>query len=122
MATVDLDGGYLVVRLWLVERLGSMSKDLRIPLVAIKGARVVDDPWPELRGRRVRGTTILGRLSLSVRRGPDDDDFIDFVVARRAQRSVVVDLGGVPYDRLIVTCRFPDEVAAAVRARMPGVA
>jgi hypothetical protein len=119
VATVDLDGGYLVVHLTLAERLGAMAKDLRIPLAAITGIRVVEDPWPELRGRRTQGTLVPGRVSLSVRQGQDGEDFIDFVVAHKGKPSVVIDLGGVPYDRLVLTCAFPDHVAVAVRARAP---
>jgi hypothetical protein len=118
VATVDLDGGYLVVHLSVFERLGARTRDLRIPLAAITGVRVVDDPWPELRGQRAQGTVILGRVSLSVCRDPADE-FVDFVVAQRGKPSVVVELGGIPYDRLVVTCPFPEEVAVAVEARAP---
>ncbi len=126
MATVDLDGGELVVHLTLAERLGSMSKDLRVQLSAITGVRVVGDPWPELRGRRVQGSLVPGRASLSVRKSsgqhPDGvDDAIDFVVAYKGKPTLIVELGGVPYNRLIVTCPFPDHVAVALKARAPGL-
>jgi hypothetical protein len=124
MAKVELDGGVLVVQLSFKERIGSMAKDLRVQLAAIRAVRVVEDPWPELRGRRVQGTLVPGVASLSVRKVAGDrsdglDDQIDFVVAYKGKPTLVIDLGGVPYDRLLITCPFPEHVARAVAMRAP---
>lgn len=42
MASFDLDGADLVVRLSALEKLGAMRGDVRIPLAAVRDVRVSD--------------------------------------------------------------------------------
>jgi len=89
-----------------LEHGGALHGAVRVPLSAVTAARIVDDPWPELRGQREPGTGVPGHLMLGTCRGDFGKDFC----AVYAQRpTVIVDLEGAEFARLLVTQDEPQE-------------
>ncbi len=113
MATVDIDGGDVVVRLSSLEKLGSLHGDVRIPLSAVTSVRVSVKPWSELRGMRFPGTGFPGVIALCTRRGRGIHDF-SAVYGRRP--AVVIDAQGADFGRVTVTCDDPQTVADRITA------
>ncbi|MFJ9696307.1 hypothetical protein [Kitasatospora sp. NPDC101183] len=109
MAGFAVDGGELVVRLGVWERLGAFRGDVRVPLRAVRVVRVSTDPWSELRGVRAPGTGFPGVVSLCTRRGAGVKDFAA-VYGRRP--AVVVEAEGADFDRLVVSCADLDRARA----------
>jgi hypothetical protein len=109
MATIAVDGNDLVVRLSALEKIGALRGDIRLPLVSVRVVRVSDTPWSELRGIRAPGTGVPGVISLCTRRGPGVHDFAA-VYGRRP--ALVVEMTGVAFDRLVVSCADAAEAAA----------
>jgi hypothetical protein len=101
MADLAISGNELVLHLHAAEKAEGFHGDIRVPLTAIESVRAVDDPWPELRGIRAPGTGLPDLIAVGTRRGSFGRDFA--AVHGRGQ-AVVVELTGVEYGRLVVTC------------------
>ncbi len=118
MARLLVDGDTLVVRLSLLERLGALRGDVRVPLRAMRGIRVSDRPWEELRGVRATGTGVPRVIALGTRGGRGTREF---AAVYRGMPGVVVELDGAALGRLVVSTAEPSEVArriAAARGRV----
>lgn len=115
MARIMVKNGSLEVRLTLLERLGGLHGSITIPLSAVRDARVVDQPFRELRGHRSPGTGFPGQIALGTwrRRGGKD-----FVAVYWRQRAILVDLTGTDFDRLLIGTSDPE----AMLRRLKGVA
>ena len=111
MATIAVDGSDLVVRLNALEKIGALRGDVRVPLASVRALRVSNTPWSELRGIRASGTGVPGVISLCTRRGAWRPDFAA-VYGRRP--VLVIEMTGVSFDRLVVSCA--DAAGAAARA------
>jgi hypothetical protein len=111
MARLLVDGDTLMVRLSLLERLGALRGDVRVPLRAVRGIRVSDRPWEELRGVRAAGTGLPRVIALGTRgrRGTRE-----FAAVYRCMPGVVVELDGAALARLVVSTADPSEVARRV--------
>ena len=109
MATIAVDGSDLVVRLSALEKIGALRGNIRLPLASVRVVRVSNTPWSELRGIRAPGTGVPGLISLCTRRGPGVHDFAA-VYGRRP--ALVVEMSGVSFDRLVVSCADAAEAAA----------
>ena len=95
-----------------LERLGGfVAGDIRVPRDAVVAVRVAPDPRLELRGMRAPGTGWPGKIALGHRRGPG---IHDFAAVYGNRPSVVVELRGRQFDRLVVSCDDPESVAAAI--------
>jgi hypothetical protein len=121
MATLAVDGYDLVVRLSVLEKIGALRGNIRVPLASIRAVRVSNSPWSELRGIRAPGTGLPGVISLCTRRWRGVHDFAA-VYGRRP--ALVVEMTGASFDRLVVSCADATEAAArAVEiARASGLA
>ena len=93
-----------------MEQAGALHGPVRLPLSAVTGARIVDDAWPELRGERSPGTGVDGHVMLGTCRG---DFGKDFCAVYQHRPTVIVELEGVEFARLLVT---QDEPRDALRA------
>ena len=114
MARLDIAGAELVLRLSALERLGAfVAGDARVPLVAVRSARAVPDPWAELRGIRAPGTGLSKVIALGTRRFPGGKDFA--AVYGRGP-AVVVDLAGVEFARLIVSTEDAEGIASEIES------
>jgi hypothetical protein len=112
MARFDLAGDELILHLGLFERIGGfVHGDARIPLQNVRAARVVDDPWSELRGRRSPGIEHRRRIALGSWRFHGGKDFVA-VYGRKP--GIVVDLAGVEYARLVVSTPDPVSIAEEI--------
>jgi hypothetical protein len=111
MATIALDGNDLVVRLSTLEKIGALRGDIRLPLASVRVVRVSDTPGSELRGIRAPGTGVPGVISLCTRRGLG---FRDFAAVYGRRPVLVVEMTGVSFDRLVLSCA--DAAEAATRA------
>ncbi len=112
MARLDLAGGMLILHLSLLERLGGFVRgDARVPLAAVRTARASNDPWGELRGIRMPGTGLPGRIALGTRRFSGGKDF---VAVYGKGPAVVVELVGVEFSRLVVSSRGAELIAAEI--------
>ena len=111
MAEVHIDADAVVIRLSFWERLGAFRGDVRIARSSITGARVVADPWTELRGMRAPGTGWPSVIALGVRRGQFGRDF---AAVYRHRSGVVIECSNAEFRRLILTINDPEPVAAAL--------
>jgi len=110
MARLAVEGDTVVLRLSRLERLGGLvGGDIVVPRDAVTAVRVAPDPRRELRGIRAPGTGWPGKIALGHRRG---DGIHDFAAVYGNRPSVVVELTGRRFDRLVVSCEDPDAVAA----------
>ncbi|RMI30658.1 PH domain-containing protein [Nocardia stercoris] len=119
MASVNIDGSDVVVRLSTLEKLGAFHGDVRIPLLAITGVRVTENPWSELRGMRFPGTGFPGVIALCTLRGRGIHDFAA-VYGKRP--GVVIDAQGADFERVTVTCDDPQTVVDRITAARNGSA
>ncbi|MGH8995115.1 MAG: hypothetical protein ACRDYB_03630 [Acidimicrobiales bacterium] len=115
MANFQISPTELQVKLNWVEKFEAAHGDVTVPLSAVSEVRAVATAWPELRGIRAPGTGISGVIAVGTRRGRFGRDF---AVVHGRGPAVVVELSGVPFQRLVVTVPDADEVAARIRGGM----
>ena len=111
MAQILIEADALVVRLNAWERLGAFRGDVRVPRAAVTNARVVLDPWTELRGIRAPGTGIPGVIALGTRLGRFGRDF---AVVYGHRPGIVIECTNTAFRRLIVTDGDPESLARAL--------
>lgn len=121
MATLEITPTTLTVRPSWFHVLLSLTRRVRVPLTAVRGATadpgaVSEPPGVRAPGTRIPGVVVAGRY----RRG-DDRVFYD---VHRRDRAVVVELEpgpGQPWRRLVVEVADPRAAVDAVeRALAPG--
>ncbi len=117
MAELRTDGDDLVLHLGALEKAEGLHGDIRVPLAAVTAVRVVDDPWPELRGLRAPGTGLPQVIAVGTRRGGFGKDF---AAVHGTGPAVVVELAGAEFGRLVVTSDDAAAMAAAIRAAVKG--
>ena len=117
LANILVRDGELVVHLSRLEKLGALHADVRVRLSQVVWARVVEHPWPALRGMRLPGTGIPGVIMLGTKRGAFG---ADFAAVYHDRPAVVVELRDAAFARLIVTVDDPAAVAASLRPASPG--
>src|SRR5688500_9895500 len=112
MARLIVGGDDLRIHLSLFGRIGAfVPSDGSVPLLAVRGVRVAERPWQELRGTRSPGINLRGVIALGTRRHAQGKDFV--AVYGRGP-AVVVDLTGVEFARLVVSSSEADELAADI--------
>jgi len=115
VATIAVDGDWIVVRLSVLERLGALVRsDPRGRVEDVREVRVSDTPWKELRGLRAPGTGLPGAVMLGTLRFSGGRDFA--AVYGKSKKAVVVEFERGRYGRFVVTCARGDEVAATIAA------
>ncbi|MBW1638854.1 MULTISPECIES: hypothetical protein [Microbacterium] len=113
MVTLLLDRTRLEVELSPIERAVTFQRgNLHIERSAITKVQLTDDAWTWLRGIRAPGTHIPGVLAAGTWQSASGKDF---VLIRRRRPSVVIDLVGAEYERLILTTRHGLALAQALR-------
>ncbi|MEV4200040.1 hypothetical protein [Micromonospora globbae] len=113
-----VDPQRLVVRLSGMDRLWALSAGVVVPTAAVTGVRAVSRAEAVARGGgwRLPGAHLPGvlRVGTFVSRSTGRS----FWCVHRAERVLLVELDGEPYDRLVLEVEDPDEVSRAVaRAR-----
>jgi hypothetical protein len=100
VAELIVDGGDLVVRLTLGEKIWGFHGDIRVALTAIVSVAPDPKPWLHLRGWRMAGVSFAGRAVLGTRRHGDG---YDFCALHGDQPAVQVDVASGRFSRLIVS-------------------
>ncbi|MGN8025376.1 hypothetical protein [Microbacterium sp. 22242] len=113
MVTLLLDRTRLEVELSPLERAVSFRRDnLHIERDAIVKVQLTDDAWTWLRGVGSPGTHVPLVLAAGTWKSANGDDF---VLIRRHKPSVVIDLEGAEFQRLVLTTRHGLSLAQALR-------
>jgi hypothetical protein len=107
-----VEDGELVLHLHAMEKAEGFHGDIRVPLSSVTAVRVVEDPWPELRGIRAPGTGLPDVIAVGTRRGGFGKDF---AAVHGKGPAVVVELQGAEYGRLVVSADDADAVASSLR-------
>jgi hypothetical protein len=113
METFRVDGGDLVLRLTLREKVAALRGDVRVPVSAVRSVEVVDEPLRAVRGIRAPGVGIPAGAKVGTwrrRGGPT------FAVVWGGGPGVRVRLDGQRYAELVVTVPDPRTTAAELRA------
>jgi len=106
MAQLLVEGDELVVSLTRGEKFWGFHGNIRVPLSAVHSVSVPEYPLQAVRGWRMAGTGIPGRIVLGTRRHAGG---FDFTAVHGQQMAVQVDLNGPPrWQRLLVS--VPPEV------------
>jgi hypothetical protein len=115
VATIAVDGDWIVVRLSALERLGAfVISEPRGRVEDVREVRVSDTPWKELRGVRAPGTGLPGAVMLGTLRFSGGRDFA--AVYGKSKKAVVVEFEGGRYGRFVVTNERAEELAATIAA------
>lgn len=114
MVTLLLDSTQLEVVLSATERaLAFRSDDVRIARSSIRTVQLTDDAWTWLRGVRARGSHVPGVLAMGTWKAAGGSDF---VLVRRRQPAVVIDLDGdAEFQRVVLTTRHGTALQQALR-------
>jgi hypothetical protein len=116
MARLYVTPDELILALGFFERIGAfVHGNAEIPILNVRDARAVADPWAELRGSRWPGIRLGHSVALGTWRFHGGRDF---VALYRRRPGVVVDLIGVEFERLVVSVVDAAAIAdGIVRAR-----
>jgi hypothetical protein len=99
MATVQLTPTTLTLRLTWGEKLTGLLRNLDVPLTAVRGVDVVDEPLSAMHGLRAPGLALPGIRKVGTWRRPGERAL---VCVRRGQPAVRVRLTGARYDTLLI--------------------
>ncbi len=113
MAELVAEGADLVLRLRTADKVVAFHGDVRVPLRAVRAVRVPGSGWTELRGWRSSGLAIPGWMAKGKRRHGSGWDFSLLV---KHGPSVVVELNGAEFERLVVSVDDGPTTAARVAA------
>ncbi|MGW0827868.1 hypothetical protein [Streptomyces sp. NPDC002845] len=113
MARLVVEEDDVVVRLSWREKGMTGCRNVRVPLTAVKDAKVEPDWWRAVRGERRRGRRSPGRFCLGEWRHRDG---LDFVAVHVNTPVVCVDLWrSAPFARLSVSATDAEEAARSVQ-------
>lgn len=83
------------------EHLGSLSRNIVVPMTSLVRARRIDELQPEIRGIRMPGTSIPKRIYLGTWRAKNMDK--EFLAIYRDEPGYLIDLVDHDYVRLLVS-------------------
>lgn len=114
MATLEVTGDEIVVRLSRLEKLGALHGDMNLPRSAVRRAYLASQPFSALRGMRAPGTGIPRVVALGTRRRLNGRK--DFVALYRGRPAVVIELNAErsEFDRVALSVDSPEAVMALV--------
>jgi hypothetical protein len=111
MAEVDVHGDEVRLRFTPGERVAGLIRDQRIPRGLVRGAEVIEDPLPAVRGIRAPGLALPGVRKVGTWRSAGGSDL---VCVRRGERAVRIQLQGHRYRSVLVGARDPEALVAAL--------
>jgi hypothetical protein len=111
VATIDVQGDRVVVRLSTAERiLAFAGSDPEAPISAVRAVRVVRPAKNAIRGFRAPGAGLPSVLALGHWRGKGHD----FVAVYGDHAGVVIELEGQPFARFVVSVDNPEAVVEQI--------
>lgn len=113
MASVAVNPDAVVVALAPLERFLALHGDVHVPRSALRGAEVLDQPMRRLPRWRSLGTAVPGGPAYGTFRQRGRKEF---VVLRRRQRAVRIQLEGHAFTAVVVGAQDPDALAARISA------
>jgi hypothetical protein len=117
MAEVFVKDDVLHVELTVPERVLSLhGRDVSVRLSDIAEVRAVDDALASVRGLRMPGAGLPGKLAIGIWRGRENhQSFHDFVLIHRAGPGVLITTTGGDYARILIGSNQPDALVAQLR-------
>jgi uncharacterized protein len=114
VADVAIQGDALVIDLTVPERVLSLhAGTITVPLRQITKAVAVPDVMAQIRGTRMPGAAMPGRLAVGTWRGDQGGrSFHDFVLAHRLGPGLVLTLRGNQYDRILLETPRAEQLIA----------
>lgn len=115
MATIEIDGDDVVLKLGRVEALEAMHvHQISAPLSAVQSVEEADDPWHNLRGVKEVGEEIPGKGMVGSRRG---EGFKDFCAIHKSGPAIIItfDPAASEYNRWVVSGDINDLPAGVKR-------
>lgn len=113
MAVLFVHTDRLEIRLTRAEKILSLRRtNIDIPLERIRSAVITEDPWVWVRGIRAPGTAVPLTLAVGSWKFHDGKDFL---LIKGTRTSVVIDLDGAEFSRIIVTTRHSLTLLRALR-------
>jgi hypothetical protein len=111
VAEVSVSDGELRIHLTVPERVFSLhGGSVIVPLCEIQAVRVVRDVLGQVRGLRMPGAGLPGRVAIGTWRGHvAGRAFHDFVLVRTPGPGVVITTSG-DYDRVLIGSEHPDQL------------
>jgi hypothetical protein len=121
MADIVREGDDIILRLSTGERIMAVHRDIRVPLSAVKGVDVIDEPIRRIQGLKPRNFKLFGSYWPG---GLAYGSFFDGAARRllfaavngRQPGGLEITLDGARYTRLIVSLDHPDATKAALTA------
>jgi hypothetical protein len=121
MAEIAREGSEIILKLSAGERVMAVHRDVRVPLSAVKGVDVIDEPIRRIHGLKPRNLRVFGSywpgwfaygsfLDGALRR------LLFAAVNGREPRGLEITLDGARYTRLIVSLDDPDAAKSALTA------
>ena len=95
------------------EKLVTLRGDLRVPVSAVAGIEVLDDPLHAVRGLRSPGLGVPGLTKVGTWRRPGSRSF---VAVHGDGRGIRIDLRDAGFDSIVLGAEQPEELAASLRA------
>jgi len=118
MAQLQVEGGELVLSLSVLEKVGGVHGDLRVPLSAVRSVEVLTDAHEPADVGVKAGTRISRVIELGTIYGSGKKIFA--AVYRNTPRGLRVVLEGAFYDEWIVGATDPEAVAQTVLGHLAG--
>jgi hypothetical protein len=115
MATLQPNPGTLSLHLTRGEKIAGLLRDLEVPLSAVRGVEVVDQPLRTTTGLRAPGLALPGVRKVRTWRRPGERTL---VCVRKRQSAVRVQLEGARFDVLLVGSDDAAADAAAITAAL----
>jgi hypothetical protein len=114
VADVSIHEDALVIELTVPERVLSLhAGTISVPLRQITKAVAVPDVMAQIRGTRMPGAAMPGRLAVGTWRGDQAGrSFHDFVIVHRPGAGVVLTLRGNHYDRIVLETPRAEQLIA----------
>ena len=114
MTTINLTGDRIRIEFRLWEKVAGLVRDQDIPVSAVRSATVAPDGLAAARGLRAPGLGLPGLRLIGTWRRIGEKSLVS---VRRGQPAVLLELEGVRFDRVLVTCphaqEYVDRLAAA---------
>lgn len=121
MADIVREGSEIILRLSTGERVLAVHRDVRVPLSAVKGVDVIDEPIRRIQGLKPRNFKLFGSywpgwLAYGSFFDGAARRLLFAAVNGRKPRGLEITLDGARYTRLIVSLDDPEATRTALTA------